>query len=785
MELLTRKRLLLLAASLMILLSGFAIEPSEVRKFTLSGTVRNSSNGELLIGATIYCPEIQSGTVTNYYGFYSLSLPQGEYSIRFSYMGFKVTEKKVLLQSNQKMDIDLEPLEEQLEEVVITGKRGDENVRAPEMSIVKLDAKTINKIPALLGETDIIKAIQLLPGVQSTSEGSTGFSVRGGSPDQNLIILDEATVYNASHLIGFFSIFNNDAVKDVALYKGDIPAAYGGRLSSLLDVRMKGGNSRKFSATGGIGTISSRLTLEGPVVNEKTSFLLSGRRTYADLFLPFAKNDDLQGNKLYFYDLNARIAHTFNENNRVYLSGYMGRDTFKNKYAQMGFGNRMASFRWNHLFSQKLFLNTTAAYTNYEYSVGTPPGEASSFLWESTMNDFSLRTDFTAYPNPSNTTRFGASSTFHNFFPGITKGQGSESLLIEFKLPRQYALEHALYASNEQKLSPLLTLKYGLRFSAFQNIGPGTYFTYDSLYNPVDSINYNDSEIFHTWLGLEPRISFVWILSEQSSVKGNYSHTIQYLTLAQNSTAGTPLDVWFPASPNVKPQNADQFAVGYFRNFSRNRYEASVETYYKKIGHVIDFKDHAALLMNEYLEGELRVGKGMAYGLEFMIRKNTGRLGGWISYTWSRSWRIIPEINDGMKYPAPYDKPHSIAVVLNYAITARIEASANWVYSTGLPVTFPTGRAVIGNAVVPVYSDRNAYRMPDYHRLDCAITFKGKDKPGKNWHQELNLSVYNAYARKNAWSINFVQDKSDPNVTFAVKTYLFSVIPAITYNFNF
>lgn len=781
----TPKRFLILSVCWILAFTGFSMNPSDLKKFTISGTIKNSANGELLIGATIYCPEVQSGTVSNYYGFYSISLPQGEYTIRYSYVGFADVEKKVLLQSNQKLDISLQPLEEQLDEVVITGKRGDENVKATEMSVVKLDSKTINKIPALLGETDIIKAIQLLPGVQSTSEGSTGFSVRGGSPDQNLIILDEATVYNASHLIGFFSIFNNDAIKDVALYKGDIPTAYGGRLSSLLDVRMKDGNNLKMSATGGIGTISSRLLLEGPLLRNKSSYLVSGRRTYADLFLPLAKNEDLRDNKLYFYDLNARIAHTLNDRNRIYFSAYMGRDIFKNKYAEMGFGNRMASLRWNHLFSQKIFLNTTASYTSYIYNVGTPPGEASSFIWKSSMDDLSVRSDFTIYPNPKNTIRFGASATLHNFFPGITKGQGNESLLIEFKLPRQYALEHAAYLSNEQKISPLLTIKYGVRFSAFQNIGPCTYYTYDDLHNPIDSITYRTPKIFHTWFGFEPRVSLVWILSEQSSLKGSYSHTVQYLTLAQNSTAGTPLDVWFPASPNVKPQAAEQIAAGYFRNFSKNQYETSVEAYYKKISHVIDFKDHAMLLLNEYLEGELRFGSGYAYGLEFMVRKNSGRLSGWISYTWSRSWRTIQDINNGKKYPAPYDKPHSVAVVVNYSLTPRIEASANWVYSTGLPVTFPTGRAVIGGAIVPVYSDRNAYRMPDYHRLDCAVTFKGKEKPDKKWHHEFNLSVYNAYARKNAWSINFVQDKSDPNVTFAVKTYLFSVIPAITYNFNF
>jgi outer membrane receptor for ferrienterochelin and colicin len=759
--------------------------PSEAKKFTLSGHVKDAATGEYLLGATIYSTELNAGVITNPYGFYSLSLPAGTYRLRFSYVGYQTAWRDVRLTENLVMDVSLESGSSELDEVEIKGKRTDENVRAPEMSLIKLDVKTISRIPALLGEVDIIKAIQLLPGVQSTSEGSTGFSVRGGNADQNLIILDEATVYNASHLMGFFSVFNNDAIKDVALYKGDIPAAYGGRLSSLLDVRMKDGNSKEYKLTGGVGTVSSRLTVEGPVIKDRTTFIASGRRTYADLFLPFARDEGVRDNKLYFYDLNLKLSHTINETNRVYFSGYMGRDTFKNQFAKMGFGNTTASLRWNHLFSSKLFFNASVIFSQFDYNLGTPQGDANSFNWDSRMRDHSARFDFTWYLNATNTIKYGLTTTFHEFYPGTATGLGDESFITEFKLPTQYAFEHGVYVSNEQKATDKLTLKYGLRISAFQNVGPGTYYRFDEQYNPVDSVVYAKRDFFNTYYGFEPRLAFTYMLSSRSSIKGHYSHTYQYLALAQNSTAGTPLDVWFPSTPNVKPQSADQVALGYFRNFFDNSIETSLEVYYKKVNRVIDFKDHAYLLLNQYIEGEIRIGKGEAYGFEFLARKNSGNLNGWISYTYSRSWRTIESINEGKKYPAPYDKPHTLNLVLNYQPHKRVELSATWVYATGLPVTFPTGRAVIGNTIVPIYSDRNAYRMPDYHRLDLSVTLKGKEKTGKKWRGDWNLSVYNAYNRKNAWSINFETDETDPYTTYAVKTYLFSVIPALTYNFNF
>lgn len=758
---------------------------NDAGKVTLSGYVRDWSNGELLIGVTVYCTELKTGAVTNTYGFYSLSLSPGKYTLRYSYIGFTTQEKEIELNKNQTLNIDLSPLESVLGEVVIVGKRTDENVRAPEMSMVKMDSKTIRKVPALLGEIDIVKVLFLLPGVQSTSEGSTGFSVRGGSSDQNLIILDEATIFNASHLLGFFSVFNNDAVKDVTLYKGDIPAAYGGRLSSLLEVRMKDGNTKKFGATGSIGTVSSKLTLEGPIVKDRTSYLVSGRRTYADLFLPLAKDQNVRDSKLFFYDFNLKLSHVINENNRLYLSGYAGKDTFKNEFASLIYGNQTASLRWNHLFTKKLFFNFSLIFSNYNYGLGTPEGASTSFEWKSNMREYSTRFDFTHYLSNKHTLRYGATAMYHVFFPGSASGQGSESAITEFILPAEYALDYSLYTADEYKITEKLTLKYGLRLGIFQNVGPGTYYNFDSNYKPVDSTVYKKGDIFNTYANLEPRLAFTYLLNSISSIKGSYSHTAQYITLAQNSTAGTPLDIWFPATPNVKPQLCDQVALGYFRNFSKNTYEASGEIYYKDLRNVIDFRDHAQLLLNQYIEGELRIGTGYSYGIETMIRKNEGKLTGWISYTYSRAFREIPEINSGKKYRAPYDKPNTVSVVANYDFTKRINASFTWVYATGLPVTFPTGRAVVGNVILPIYSDRNAYRMPDYHRLDFSITLKGKDKPDKRWHGEWNLSIYNVYNRHNAWAINFTPDANDPNVTYAEKTYLFAIIPALTYNFKF
>lgn len=756
-----------------------------VKRFTISGVVTDQVNGETLLGATIYVNELETGTATNLYGFYSISLFPGKYSLTFSYVGYQTLQKNITLNADITLNIELALREQVLEEVVIQGEMKKEELKMAETSVFRMDTRTIRQIPALMGEVDIIKAIQLLPGVQSAAEGTSGYSVRGGNPDQNLILLDEATVYNASHLMGFFSVFNNDAIKDVTLYKGDIPASCGGRLSSLLDIRMKEGNNKNFTGTGGIGTISSRLTLEGPISKDRISFMLSGRRTYADLFLKLSKNEDLRYNTLYFYDLNAKLNFRINDSNRLYLSAYKGKDIFKNDDFRMGWGNQTVTMRWNHLMSKKVFSNFSVIYSLFDYSLGMAEGEPTSFTWEAGLEDVTARADFGWYISPSYTLKFGLSGIFHNFQPGSVKGTGDETLVADYDLQHNLALESGIYLSIEQKAGDRFNMKYGLRLSVFNNIGSGTVYHFDSSYVMIDSTLYSAGQMYHTYWGLEPRIGISYALSGKSSLKASYARNMQYVNLASNSTAGTPLDIWFPCSPNVRPQIADQVDLGYFRHFRDHTIEASVEGFYKHVRNAIDFKDHAELLLNRQLEGELRFGTGHSYGIEFLVRKTEGDFSGWISYTWSRSFREIKEINDGREYVSPYDRPNNVSVVLNYDLKDRLIFGINWVYSTGSPVTFPTGGAWYQGVRIPVYSDRNSYRLPDYHRMDFSLTYRGQGKPDRKWHGELNLSLYNLYNRKNTWVINFEQEPDDPSQLYAEKTYLFGIVPALTYNFRF
>jgi len=755
-------------------------------KATVSGYVRDAASGEALIAANVIIEELGTGTSTNEYGFYALSLEPGKYTLIFSYVGYATIRKSILLSNEMVLDMELEELLQELEEVTISSQRNNSNITELETGSTRLNIQSIRKIPALLGEVDVIKAIQLLPGVQVTSEGSSGFSVRGGGRDQNLILLDESTIYNASHLLGFFSVFNNDAIKDVKLYKGDIPARSGGRLASLLDVRMKEGNSKHFSASGGIGTISARLTLEGPIVEDKVSFLLAGRRTYADLFLLFAKNETLQDTRLFFHDLNGKVNYRINDKNRIYLSGYSGKDTYANKeYAGMVFGNRTFTLRWNHIFNNNLFSNFTLVNSHYFYELGTPEDSEEYFNWNSILDDYGVKGDFTWYLSPEHTVRFGLSGTYHIIKPGDIVGNSAGGIDQSLTLNYNYSLENGLYISGESNLGDNFALRYGLRYSMFNNVGPGTIYNYDDSYQLVDSTNYKSGDFFNFYHGLEPRITANYKLSENQSIKASYSRTMQYLQLASNSTAGTPLEIWYNASPNIEPQRSDQVSAGYFRDFLDHRLQTSLELYYKWMNNSIDFKDHAQLLLNPRLDGELRVGDATSYGAEIFLKYETRDFSGWISYTLSKTMRDIPEINNGVPYPAPYDKPNDLAIVLNYALTPRIEMGANWVYSTGLPFTLPSGRYEVMGNVLPLYTGRNEYRLPDYHRLDLSISFKGKEKAGKRWRGEWNISVYNAYARKNVWTLNFVQDEAQADVTYAEMTYLFSIVPAITYNFKF
>ncbi|MFZ5942447.1 MAG: TonB-dependent receptor [Bacteroidota bacterium] len=755
------------------------------QKVTLSGYVRDAKSGEELIGASLAVMESGSGTISNQYGFYSLSLNPGFYTIVCSYVGYAGISKPVSLGENMVFDFELQESSSTLEEVTVTAEGRNANITRLETGTAQLPIQTIRRIPAFMGEVDVIKAIQMLPGVQATSEGSSGFSVRGGTPDQNLILLDEAPVSNASHLMGFFSVFNNDAIKDVKLYKGDIPAYSGGRLSSLLEVRMKEGNNRNVEVTGGIGTISSRLTVEGPLFDKKASFLLSGRRTYADIFLPFAKDPGIRDNSLYFYDLNGKLNFTINENNRLFISAYAGKDVFGNKFASMFFGNSTFTLRWNHLFSKKLFSNFTLISSHYFYNLGTPDSEANAFTWYSSLDDQGIKGDFIYYLTPAHTFKFGISSLYHRIAPGLITAPGDDNSFSETELPENYALENGVYFSGESEFGKIFALRYGLRYSLFSNVGPATVYNYDASYRVTDSLVYSRGDFFNHYGGLEPRIAANLRINGANAIKASYSRTRQYLQMASNSTAGTPLDIWFPASPNVRPQVSDQVSAGYFRNMLDDRIETSLEVYYKKMDNSIDFADHASLLLNPYLEGELRIGKAWSYGVELYAKYTGEKFTGWISYTRSRTQRLFPEINNGVAYVAPFDKPNDISLVASYQVLPRLALSANWVYSTGIPVTFPTGRYEILGNILPVYTGRNEYRLPDYHRLDLSLTLQGKKKPGRKYYQELNLSVYNAYARKNVWTISFVQDSNNPDQTYAEMTYLFSIIPALTYNFNF
>ena len=772
------KKLLLFISFIFLTLST-----TLANKYTISGYVKNSS-GEELIGATIYIRDLETGTVTNVYGFYSITLPEGKHSLEYSYIGHETLLKEINLNENKRIDISLFEASETLEEVVVTAERKNDNIVRTEMSTMKLQAIEIKKIPALFGEIDVIKTLQLLPGIQSTGEGFSGFTVRGGSPDQNLILFDEATVYNASHLMGFFSVFNNDAIKDLKIYKGDIPAQYGGRLSSLLDIRMKEGNQKGFEATGGLGTISSRLTLEGPIIEDKWSVLISGRRTYVDILLLLSSDDATKSTKLYFYDLNLKTNYKINDKNRVFVSGYFGRDVLKlSDLFSFDWGNYTLTTRWNHLFTEKLFSNFSFIYSKYDYKMESGD-ENLGFEWFSNLEDFKFKADLNYFPNPKNNIKFGLEVIHHHFIPGVARSSFSLSDNT-IRMPESYALEYGLYLSNEHKLLDNLTLNYGLRWSLFQNMGDATSYNFDDNYEKIDSTVYDRWEIYNTFSGLEPRLSLNYTLNQKSSIKASYSRTLQYVHLASNSTAGSPLDVWVPSSPNIDPQLADQVALGYFRNFLDNKIETSVEVYYKEMQNQIDFKDFAELTLNAEYESEFRIGEAWSYGAEFLIRKQQGKLTGWISYTLSKTERKIPEINDGKIYVSSYDRPHSISIVGSYDLGKRWNFAATWVYASGTPVTFPTGRYEQGNMIVPIYSERNGYRMPDYHRMDLSITLKSKEKPNKRLSSELNLSIYNVYNRHNPWMIIFSEDETFVANTTAESFYILPILPAITWNFHF
>ena len=754
----------------------------------VAGVVRDAETGETLLGVTVLEPKLKTGAVTDEHGAYSLELPLGAHTLKFYYLGCKTTEKRLTVGNKPiTLNVSLEPDMTQLNEVQVTSQKPDRNVSEMAMSVQSLDMITIKKIPALMGEVDVIKTIQLLPGVQAASEGSSGFSVRGGGTDQNLILLDDAPIYNASHFLGFFSVFNNDVVKEATLYKGDIPANYGGRLSSVLDVKVKDDMPKKLSGQGGIGLVTSRLMLETPLFEQQTSLLLAGRSTYAGLVIPFM-GEDMQGSDIYFYDLNAKVTQRINDNNRLSLSMYHGRDKFKvADMMGLGYGNSSATLRWNHIFSNRLTSNLTLLGSKFNYDIDIWM-EPYDFTLKAGSKSAQLNYDFTMLWNDNNTSRWGLSTGFLSFKQGELEDRGGALQqylgVDEITVVTRKALEHALYFTHDQSFGTIFSMRYGLRLSALQNIGAEDFYTFDESYQVTDTIHYGEGEIFNTEIHAEPRLAAMFRIDEVSSVKASYSRTFQYAQVASAATGGLPFDVWFPVSPNVKPQRCDQYAIGYFRNFHHDDIETSVELYYKDLDHVIDFKDNAMTYGNVLIDGELRFGKGRSYGAEFLIRKNVGKLTGWISYTYARTFRTIEGINFGKEYRSPYDRPHNFVVVANYDINPRLSVAANWIYNTGQPVTFPYGQYTIGGTTYAVYNgSRNESRYPAYHRMDLSLTWQLPDKRWKRWDSELNVSVYNVYAHQNTWAVTFDQDGEG-----GVKTqrmYLFSAVPSISYQFKF
>ncbi len=753
------------------------------QKYTISGSVMDSESGEDLIGATVLVLELPgTGSLSNEYGFYSITLPEGTYTLRYKYIGYEAIEQVVTLSESRKINAELKPVGQTMEAVEITAQKEDENVTQTEMGVTRLNPKDLEAIPVLFGEKDILKAFQLSPGVKSAGEGNSGFYVRGGGLDQNLILLDEAPVYNASHLLGFFSVFNSDAIKDVTLYKGGMSAEYGGRASSVMDIRMKEGNNRDFGASGGIGLISSRLAVEGPIVKEKGSFIVSGRRTYIDAFLKLSSDESLNSSSLYFYDLNAKANYKISDKDRIFLSGYFGRDNF-GFGDEFGFdwGNATGTLRWNHLYSDKLFSNTSLIFSRYSYEFGFGTDDE-AFGLESVIQDWNLKQDFTLFHNNALTFKFGGNLIHHRMEPGNLNA-GENSSFNSEDAETRFSLEGAVYLQVDHEISQRFSMNYGLRYSFFNYLGAGTAYTFDDKGNILTEETYDDWESIKTYGGLEPRFAARYQLNEDKSIKLSYNRNYQYLHLLSNSTTSTPTDVWVPSTNNIKPQIADQISVGYFHNFHRNMYEFSVETYYKDLQNMIDYRDGADLFVNNTIEAELLFGRGYAYGVEFFLRKRQGRLTGWLGYTLSRTMRQFDGINNGEAFPARQDRIHDIAIVVMYEVSPKVTLSGNWVYYTGDAVTFPSGRYEVENFVVPYYTERNGYRIPDYHRLDLGLTWirKKTEKFESSW----NFSLYNAYGRENAFSIDFQQSETDPATTEAVKLSLFRWVPSVSYNFKF
>lgn len=752
------------------------------KNFTVNGIVKNAATGETLIGASVKISGAsQLGTSTNNYGFYSINLPAGQYKFEISYVGYVTITKDLNINENTKQDFSIEE-SNNLSEVVITSVRRNENLVKPQMGVEKLNVKDIQNIPVLFGEKDILKTLQLLPGIKSAGEGNSGFYVRGGSTDQNLILLDEAPVYNASHLLGFFSTFNSDAIKDVTVYKGGMPAQYGGRLSSVLDIRMNDGNKKETTFEGGIGLISSRLKVEGPFVKDKSSFMISGRRTYADAFLAFSPDTALRNNTLYFYDLNAKANYQIDDKNTVYLSGYFGRDKLglSNTFG-FNWGNATGTLRWNHLFSNRLFSNTSLIVSKYDYTIENLLS-GSEFKVNSSISDFNLKQDFNYSLNNKHELKFGFDAIHHTIAPGEISSPSTSSV-NEIKIENRKGIELAAYISDQYNVSDKIKLVYGLRISSFSLLGGGNFKTYDNNGLETSSTFYKSSEIVKSYFNLEPRFSASFQLDDTKSIKTSYTRNVQNLHLMSNSTATSPTDLYIMNSLNTKPELADQFSLGYFNNFKDNDYEFSAEVYYKPMQNQIEYRNGTDLRGNQNVEADLIYGRGRAYGMELFFKKKYGKFNGWVGYTLSKTERQFDLISNGNWFNARQDRPHDVSVVGIYKPGKRWIFSSTFVYSSGNAVTFPIGKYVLDGQTVFYYGERNSSRTPDFHRLDVSATLEGK--PNKKFKSSWNFGIYNLYNRKNPFSIEFQDNPDNTSQTQAVQTSLFGIIPSVTWNFKF
>ena len=762
-------------------------------KFTLNGYIRDAANGEELIGVTVYVKEKQNGVISNPYGFYSITLPKGTYHIEFSFIGMEPLEKVVNLESDISLNIELKEIATNLKEVVVLGEREDEQVVNIQMSKNEIDIAQVKKLPALFGEPDIIKTVQMMPGVISAGEGTSSFFVRGGSADQNLILIDEAPVYDPSHLFGLFSVFNADVIKDSELYKGGIPARFGGRLSSILEVRTKDGNNKEFGGEAGIGLLASSIMLEGPIKKDKSSFIVSARRSYVDLFMKAIGKDNL----VYFYDVNAKANWRANNKNRFFLALYTGRDDFSfGDNFGFDWGNKTATFRWNHLYSDKLFSNSTLIASRFDYGLGST-SESDGFQWSSNITEYSFKQDQSYFFNPNLSMDFGYHLTYRQFNPGIIDPEEG-SIFKKTALPKEYGLDHALYAGFEQQVTDKLSFQYGARLSIFQSIGEQMVYEYDNItdnVNPerVDSTFYDHFENIKTYVNLEPRFAARYILNESASIKASYNRMVQNTHLVSSGTVPLPFNTWAPSSVYLKPQLADQFALGYFRNLKNNQYEISVEAYYKEFQNVTDFADNARIFFNKDLVTEYRQGSSEAYGVEFMAQKKKGDFTGFVSYTWSKVTRLVPGVNLNREFFANHDRRNNLNIVATYEYNDKWTFGGNFTYGTGRPITLPAGSYQYGDGYIPdIITERNGFRLRDFHRMDLSATLTPRKNVGKKYETSWVFSLYNAYSRKNPFSVyTRVQMDDDGNVIGdgtqkeARLIYLFPILPSVTYNISF